>query len=123
VAPPPLAAAVAAAAIPFDVTAAAQAGALDPLGASDRIQRRCAHLPKERDRLVGELRQLGYPVPQSSAWLPIGDESVAYEAHTLNFGCTVLAYLGLGVRVTVGRRPDDDLFLAAARAWRAHPAG
>jgi histidinol-phosphate aminotransferase len=99
VAPPPLADAVAAATIPFEVTAAAQAGALASLGASDQIHRRCAHLSKERDRLVGELRQLRYPVPASSAnhvWPPIGDESVAFEAHSLNFGCTVLAYPGSG---------------------------
>ncbi len=120
VAPPELAATVAAAAVPFEVTGPAQAGALASLGAVEAIRQRCDRLATERVRLSGHLRSLGFAVPPSAAnhvWLPLGAESEAFERHCLTFGCTVLTYPGLGVRVTVGRPPDDDLFLAAARAW------
>lgn len=120
VAPAQIARAVAAAAIPFEVSATAQAGALASFHASGRIQLRCKRLGRERDRVTEHLEELGFRMPRSVAnhiWLPLGRRSDSFAARCLEFGCTVLAYPGLGVRVTIGREPDDDLFLAAARDW------
>ncbi|WP_406639237.1 aminotransferase class I/II-fold pyridoxal phosphate-dependent enzyme [Amycolatopsis sp. WGS_07] len=119
-APAQIAQAVAAAAVPFEVTATAQAGALASLHASGRIRLRCKRLGQERDRVTERLEKLGFRIPPSAAnhvWLPLGRQSDSFAARCLEFGCAVLAYPGSGVRVTIGREPDDDLFLAAARDW------
>ncbi len=120
VAPAQIARAVAAAALPFEVSATAQAGALASFHASGRIQLRCKRLGRERDRVTGHLEELGFRMPRSVAnhvWLPLARRSDSFAARCLEFGCTVLTYPGLGVRVTIGCEPDDDLFLAAARDW------
>lgn len=125
VAPEKLIGAVTAAANPFEVNSAALAGAVASLSAVSAVTRRAHDVGRERDRVLGELHGLGFASPPSAAnhlWIPLGDAAREFEAHCLTFGCTVMTYPALGTRVTISRRSDNDLFLAAARSWRAQTA-
>jgi histidinol-phosphate aminotransferase len=97
----------------------AQAAAAAALDAEDEVRRRCALVVAERDRLTEALRKLSVEVPSSQAnfvWLPLGDGAAAFGAACESRGVIVRAFPGSGVRVTVGTREENDLFLAAAEA-------
>jgi histidinol-phosphate aminotransferase/imidazoleglycerol-phosphate dehydratase/histidinol-phosphatase len=69
---------------------------------------------EERERLAGELRDLGFrPLPSRSNFLfvPVHDAE-ATAAQVLRRGCVVRVTAG-GIRITVRDREDDDLLLAA----------
>ncbi|WP_158886138.1 aminotransferase class I/II-fold pyridoxal phosphate-dependent enzyme [Amycolatopsis anabasis] len=120
VAPPMLAAAVAAAALSFEVSSIGQAAALASLAAQGTLHARCELLAGERARVLAALREQGFVPPDSQAnhiWLPVGEDAARFAEHSLGFGLTIMVYPEQGVRVTLGSRADNDLFLAAARAW------
>jgi histidinol-phosphate aminotransferase len=119
VAQPAVAAAVRKVVTPFSTSAVAQAAALAALRQEDEVQRRCALVVAERDRLGEAVRKLGIDVPDSQAnfiWLPLGDRSVDFGAACESRGVIVRPFPGDGVRVTIGTPTENDAFLAAAEA-------
>ncbi len=119
VAQPAVAAAVRKVVTPFSTSLAAQAGALAALAQAGEVERRCALVVAERDRLTEALRKLVPDVPESQAnfvWLPLGDRSVDFGKACESRGVIVRPFAGDGVRVTIGTPAENDAFLAAAEA-------
>ncbi|GAA1598239.1 histidinol-phosphate transaminase [Actinoplanes couchii] len=122
VAPPEVAAALRKVVTPFSTNLVAQAAALAALDAEDEVRRRCALVVDERDRVTAELRKLDLEVPDSQAnfvWLPLGERTSAFAAACEEGGVIVRAFHPEGVRVTIGTPAENDLFLAAAAAFRS----
>jgi len=114
---------------PFSVTGVAQAAALASLEevAEKQLAERVDEVVAERHRVLGELRALGYPVPESQAnfvWLPDGPpadggvDATAFAAGCEQRGLLVRAFAGSGVRITVSTAAENDRLLQAARELR-----
>ncbi|PZF94950.1 histidinol-phosphate transaminase [Micromonospora deserti] len=117
VAQPEVAAAVRKVVTPFSTSMAAQAGALAALAQADEVERRCAMVVAERDRVTEALRKLVPAVPDSQAnfvWLPLGDRAVDFGRACEARGVIVRPFAGDGVRVTIGTPAENDAFLVAA---------
>ncbi|PVZ09498.1 histidinol-phosphate aminotransferase [Actinomycetospora cinnamomea] len=120
VAPPELAAALRGVAVPFAVSAVAQAAALAALDHLDELHADCAGAVTEVARMTSELRSLGYEVPPSQSnfvWLPLGERAAEFAEHALENKVVVRAFAGDGVRVSAGTAEEVDLFLAAAGSF------
>jgi histidinol-phosphate aminotransferase len=118
---PALAGALGQTQVPFAVTSVGQAAALASLEppAESQLLARVADLVGERDRVYGELRDLGYDVPPSQAnfvWLPLGAATAEWAAGCEQRGVIVRAFAGSGARVTIGTPEENNRFLAAAAA-------
>jgi len=119
VAAPEVAAAVRKVVTPFSTSMAAQAGALAALAQADEVERRCALVVAERDRVTEALRKLVPDVPTSQAnfvWLPLGERAVEFGKACEARGVIVRPFAGDGVRVTIGTPAENDAFLAAAES-------
>ena len=117
---PQVVATLEAVALPFTLTAPAQAGALAALGLEAELSRRAGLLVAERDRLATSLRELGFPVPTSRAnflWLPLGERSSEFASACSGAGVSVRCFAGEGVRVTVGLPEENQAVLEAAAAY------
>ena len=117
---PEVVATLEAVALPFTLTAPAQAGALAALGMEAELSRRAGLLVAERDRLATRLRELGFPVPTSRAnflWLPLGESSSEFASACSSAGVSVRCFAGEGVRVTVGLPEENQAVLEAAAAY------
>jgi histidinol-phosphate aminotransferase len=120
VAPEPVITALRKVAVPFSVTALAQAAALASLDAADELLAHCKDVAAERARVRAELLAMGYPVPDSQTnflWLPLGDRSAAFNEHCRERKIVIRPFVGDGVRVTIGEPAENAAFLAAARDW------
>ncbi|HEX5402716.1 MAG TPA: histidinol-phosphate transaminase [Pseudonocardiaceae bacterium] len=121
VAPEPVTAALRKVFVPFAVNSIAQAAAIASLDAEDELFARCKQIVAERGRVHAELLSMGYEVPPSQAnfvWLPLGEETAAFNEHCLEHRVVVRPFLGDGARVTVGEPAENDAFLEAARTFR-----
>jgi len=119
VAQPEVAAAIRKVLTPFSTSLVAQAAALAALDAEAEVERRCALVIAERERVTEALRKLSLDVPTSQAnfvWLPLGDRSAAFGAACESRGVIVRAFQPDGVRVTIGTPEENDAFLAAAES-------
>ncbi|MBL6278637.1 histidinol-phosphate transaminase [Micromonospora fiedleri] len=117
VAQPQVAAAVRKVVTPFSSSMAAQAGALAALAQADEMERRCALVVAERERVTEALRKLIPDVPASQAnfvWLPLGERALEFGKACEARGVIVRPFPGDGVRVTIGTPAENDAFLAAA---------
>jgi histidinol-phosphate aminotransferase len=117
VAQPEVAAAVRKVLTPFSTSLVAQVAALAALRQEEEVQRRCALVVAERDRVTEALRKLRVDVPASQAnfvWLPLGDRSGPFGQFCERRGVIVRAFQPDGVRVTIGTAEENDAFLAAA---------
>lgn len=124
VAPPVIASAVRACALPFGVSSVAQAAAVAALAVEDALLERVEAIVAERDRVVAGLRELGWDVPDAQGnfvWLPLGDRSGDFAATAEEAGIMVRPFPGEGVRVSVGEPAANDVFLSVAAT--AVPAG
>ncbi|GAA1547870.1 histidinol-phosphate transaminase [Kribbella hippodromi] len=118
---PPVVAAIRKCALPFGVSYVAQAAAIASLGVEDELLERVDALVEERRRLVGALTDAGWQVPESETnfvWLELGEDTVEFAAAVQAEGVSVRPFPGDGVRVTIGEREANDLFLEVARNWR-----
>ncbi|AUS78653.1 histidinol-phosphate transaminase [Actinoalloteichus sp. AHMU CJ021] len=109
--------------LPFSVNAVAQAAAVASLEARDELLVRCAEISRERERVRDGLLDLGYEIPPSQAnfvWLPLGEDTAAFTEHCLDHKIIVRGFPGEGVRVTIGDREENDLFLVAATSYLEH---
>jgi histidinol-phosphate aminotransferase len=101
-------------AMPFRVNGLAQVAALASLEAQEEMRQRVDEVIAERVRLARALEALGFPVPQSEAnfmWLDVPDEAVALGAFSERRGVVLRVFAGLGVRITVGTRDENDRVL------------
>jgi histidinol-phosphate aminotransferase len=106
--------------VPFSVNALAQTAAIACLDAEDELLTRCAETTAERERVRGELLAMGYQVPESQAnfvWLPLNERALEFAEHALANKVVVRAFQSHGVRVTISRHDENDLFLQAARTF------
>ncbi|MDA3630645.1 histidinol-phosphate transaminase [Saccharopolyspora oryzae] len=120
IAPPEVAEALRKVCIPFSVNALAQVAAIASLEAQDELQKRCANIAAERERVHRELVALGYEVPETQAnfvWLPLADRTAEFNEHCLQNRVVVRAFAGEGARVTIGTPEENDAFLAAAGSF------
>ena len=102
--------------IPFAVNSLGQHAALASLAAVDEMRERVAAVTAERRRVASELRHLGWSVPDSQAnfvWLPAGAASATVATSLERLGVVTRPFDGVGVRVTVTTRDEDDAFLEA----------
>ena len=107
---------------PFNVNAPAQAAAAGALADQAHVRRSAALARRERVRLAGALRGLGWrPVPSQAnfvfAAVP-GRSGQDMFRRLLRRGVIVRPFPGPYVRVTAGTPAQNDLFLQAARAAR-----
>ncbi|MGC8472991.1 MAG: aminotransferase class I/II-fold pyridoxal phosphate-dependent enzyme, partial [Candidatus Dormibacteria bacterium] len=117
---PEVVATLEAVAIPFTLTAPAQAGALAALGLEEELRRRAQLLVAEREQLTASLRKAGFQVPTSRAnflWLPLGQRSSEFALACSGAGVSVRCFPGEGVRVTVGLPEENQAVLEAAAAY------
>ena len=99
----------------------AQAAAIASLGVEDELLERVDALVEERQRVMAALRAAGWDVPESETnfvWLDLGEDTVRFAEAVQAEGVSVRPFPGEGVRVTIGEREANDLFLQVARAWR-----
>ncbi|MFE2375809.1 histidinol-phosphate transaminase [Streptomyces sp. NPDC059398] len=106
--------------LPYHLSSVTQATALAALEHTDTLLRYVEQLKAERDRLVGELRSIGYDVTESDAnFIQFGrfqDAPAAWRA-ILGHGVLVRDNGVPGwLRVSVGTPAENDAFLEAARA-------
>jgi histidinol-phosphate aminotransferase len=121
VAPPEVAAAVRAVALPFGVSGVAQTTAVAALDAEPELMTRVAEIVRNRDELAAALRRLGFDVPDSQAnfvWLPAGPRTSAYATAFAAAGLSVRPYAAGdehdGVRITIGVPEANDRILEVA---------
>ena len=114
----PVAQALRKTAVPFGVSTIAQRAAMASLAAVGQLQERVDALVAERERVVAELRYLGWHVPQTQAnfvWLPLGADTSAFAAAADKAGLVVRAFPGEGARCTIAETQANDLLLNVAR--------
>jgi histidinol-phosphate aminotransferase len=102
--------------VPFSVSTLAQAAAVAALASEDEVRERVAAVTTERTRLTAALRDRGVAVADSQAnfvWLPLGERTVSVAAALEARAVITRPFPGEGLRVTVGSRSEDDVFLAA----------
>jgi len=115
-----VAAAVRAVALPFGVSAVAQAAAVASLQAEEDLMERVEAIVGERERVVDGLAGQGWQVPEAQGnfvWLPLGDAAAEFAAAAETAGITVRPFAGDGVRVSVGEPEANDVLLQVAADW------
>jgi histidinol-phosphate aminotransferase len=118
----PVATALRKTAIPFGVSQLAQDAAVASLHAEDALLVRVAALVEERARVAAALAEQGWTVVDSQAnfvWLRLGDRTTDFAAAAAAAGVIVRPFPGEGVRVTIGEKAANDIFLSVAQAFRA----
>jgi histidinol-phosphate aminotransferase len=122
----PVAAAIRKTMLPFTVNAVAHAAAIASLAAEAELLQRVEHVVKERTRVREELLGQGWEVPPSEGnfvWLALGEATMDFAAACERAGVSIRPFGGDGVRVTVGDREANDVFLAVAAGFPARTSG
>ncbi|MDT0545548.1 histidinol-phosphate transaminase [Streptomyces lonegramiae] len=117
----PVAAALRKTAVPFGVSQLAQDAAVASLRSEDALRERVEALVAERARVSGALAGQGWTVSESQAnfvWLRLGERTVDFAAACEAAGVVVRPFPGEGVRVTVGEREANDIFLRVTEEFR-----
>lgn len=102
--------------IPFSVNAVAEAAAVAALDAGPEVTARAAEVAAERDRMIDEVRKLGWDVPDSSAnffWMRLEDDArtqllEAFDAAEI----LVRGYPTDGIRITIAGREANNRVLS-----------
>jgi len=114
----PVAAAARKTMLTFSVNAVAQAAAVASLAAEAELLDRVDLVVAERNRIRAELIEMGWTVPPSEAnfvWLRLGADTMRFADSCDRAGLSVRPFDGEGVRVSVGEKAGNDLFLEVAR--------
>lgn len=108
---------------PFNVNRLAQSAALAALDDRAHLRASVRHATDERERIGEALRERGYRVAPSHAnfvFFDTGEHALSLARRLLERGVIVKPWLEPGyqrcMRVSVGSRADNDLFLAALHA-------
>ncbi|MEZ5341993.1 MAG: histidinol-phosphate transaminase [Acidimicrobiales bacterium] len=99
---------------PFAVNGIAQAAAIACIDHMDEVMDRVKEIRAERTRVLAELRQRGYDVPESHAnfvFLPLGGATDAVYAELEKEGVVTRPFPGEGIRVTISSPEENDRFL------------
>ncbi|MEU6367478.1 histidinol-phosphate transaminase [Streptomyces sp. NPDC046931] len=107
-------------AVPFAVSRLAQAAAAAALDHTAEVSERCRAVAAEREHLRDRLLSAGLSVPASQAnflWLPLGDRSADFAGFCADRGVLVRCFGNEGVRVTVGVREENDIFVRAVQEY------
>lgn len=102
---------------PFSVSSIAQEAAIASLDAQNELAARVDGIVAERERVIGQLRDQGWPIPDSEGnfvWVPAGGESarIATELSPLS----VRLFDDEGIRVTIGTPQINAQFVDLMRA-------
>lgn len=119
IAPEPLAQAMRKVAIPFGVSAFAQAAAVLSLESEGELQERVDALVAERERVVAALAADGWDLPETQAnfiWFPLGDGTTDAAASLERAGLTVRPFAGEGLRATIAETEANDKLIEAFRS-------
>lgn len=122
VAPAPIAQAIGAVALPFQVDGVAEASASAALDEWPNQQRRVDAVVRERDRLVARLAANGVRAVPSQAnfvWIPWPDYAAELRARLADAGISVREFPPEGARITVGEKSALEVIAAPLH----HPAG
>lgn len=122
VAQPEVADALRKAAVPFALSALAQAGGVASLAAEDELQERIDVLVAERERVTTALRAAGLPILESQAnfvWIPAGAASDAITEVFAERGVSVRCFSGDGIRISIGARHENDAVIEVSPAAAA----
>ncbi len=123
VAPAAIAAVLRAVALPFGVNLVAQAAAVASLEARENLLERTEELVAERARVVIEVRDAGWDVPEvqgNFVWFDFPGEIArisAFAAAAEELGVAVRPLAADGVRVTIGESEANDLIIKLARTF------
>jgi histidinol-phosphate aminotransferase len=104
----------------FAVNAVAQAAAVASLAAEGELLDRVELVVAERDRVRNELIDAGWTVPNTEAnfvWLRLGEHTTDFANACGLAGLSVRAFANEGVRVSIGERAANDLFVQVARDY------
>ncbi len=121
IAHPDLVGAVNAVAVPFAVSAVAQAAALAALEDREGLATSVAATRSERARVLAGLRSLGCRVPDSQSnfvWIPAEQSGPGFVDSCSAAGLIVRPFPE-GVRISMGLPEENNRFLEVARAWMA----
>lgn len=117
----PVAEALRKTAVPFGVSALAQAAATASLAAEAELLERVEALVSERTRVADALREQGWTnVPSSEAnfvWLRLGERTSDFAGACEEAGVVVRPFPGEGARVTIGEPEANDVFLRVAKGF------
>jgi histidinol-phosphate aminotransferase len=122
IADPPVAAALRKTAVPFGVSAVAQAAAVASLAAEGELRARVASLIQERSRVLAALREQGWDVPPSEAnfvWFAVGERTDDFARMCGQAGLVVRPFAGEGVRATISEAAANDRLIAVAMRFLA----
>jgi len=106
--------------VPFTATSVSQAAAIASLQAAEELMVRTDTVVAERVRVSGALAELGFEFPPSQAnfvWLPLAERTVDFVEKAADARVLVRPYGTDGVRVTIGAREENDVFLSFATEW------
>jgi histidinol-phosphate aminotransferase len=120
VAAPRVAEAIRKCALPFAVSAVAQAAAVASLAAEPELFERVEALKAERARVCDALRDQGWQIPAAQGnflWLPLGDAAESFAEAADAAGVSVRPFDGDGVRASIGEPEANDIFLSVAGDW------
>src|SRR5690625_787437 len=122
IARPELAQAFRSVSTPFGVSGIAQAAALASLESETEAQLldRVNSVVFERARVVNELVRAGWEIPDAQGnfvWLPLADRALEFAAAAQEAGVLVRPFAGDGVRVSIGEKEANDIFLKLASEW------
>lgn len=104
-------------ATPFAVTAIAQQAAIASIEHNDAVMERVQHLVDERERVVTELTNQGWWIPDTYAnfvWLPLGEHTAEFAALAEENALSVRPFAGEGVRVSIGEDDANTRFIKIA---------
>lgn len=115
---PSLIAPVRACVTPFSVSAPAQAAAIASLDARDELLERVAQVVEDRTRLVADLEELGWHVPDPQGnfvWLAAGEatDELVRALADLEPAVLVRGFSSEGIRITVGSRAENEALVRA----------
>ncbi|WP_087008050.1 histidinol-phosphate transaminase [Gulosibacter sp. 10] len=107
-------------AIPFLISAQAQAAALAVMREPEAVRTRVNEITARRDEVRRALIDQGWDVPETQAnfvWLPCGEQTEGVDAILREGGIVARAFPGDGIRVTIAEEESVTPLLAAC--WRA----
>ncbi|AOW88288.1 histidinol-phosphate transaminase [Streptomyces olivaceus] len=107
--------------VTYSVSRLAQAAALASIDAQEELGERIEATVRERGRVRDTLLSQGWRVPVSEGnfvWLRLGAASQGFGKDLERFGVAVKVVPDEGVRMTIGTREENDVFLEAAGAVR-----
>ncbi len=103
-------------ALPFGVSALAQTAAVASLDAQQELDERVRAVIAERGRVTAALREAGWPVLDSQGnfvWVRAGERAAEIDAALREGGVIARAFVGEGLRITIGSPEMNDRLLQA----------